>query len=160
MNDPRTAPALAATLEPQEGETLSVVGEHVRMLADARSTGGRLCVFVETTRPGAGPPLHRHEHDDEYFYVLEGRFRFVLDGREFFGEAGAFVAAPRGSLHAFCNAGDAPGRLLIVCTPGGLEVAFRAASANPDAKTPEALARLFEGLVRFEGPPIGPGAGA
>lgn len=127
------------------------------MLADAASSGGRLCIFEEASPPGGGPPLHRHAHDDEYFYVLEGRYRFVVEGREFIAEKGSFLAAPRGTQHAFCNAGGAPGRLLIICTPGGLEKCFREASACAGPQTPEALEKIFAGWVTFEGPPIGPG---
>ncbi|HRK34715.1 MAG TPA: hypothetical protein PLJ47_08980, partial [Candidatus Hydrogenedentes bacterium] len=31
--------------------------------------------------------------------------------------------------HAYVNAGDAPGTLLVVCTPGGFEEYFRALDA-------------------------------
>ena len=47
-------------LSPADGERLSLVGESVRVLADAKATGGRCFIFEETTPPGGGPPLHRH----------------------------------------------------------------------------------------------------
>lgn len=152
-----TPHALAAALAllPSEGEALTVVGEHVRILVDGKASGGSLLVFLETTPPGMGPPVHRHLHDDEFFFVVEGRFRFVVDGRTFIAEPGAFATAPRGSLHAFCNTGSTPGKLLITCTPAGLEDCFRKAASLGAAPTPEALAACFEGWVRFEGPPIG-----
>lgn len=89
-------------------------------------------MFEAPIPPGDGPPLHSHEREDELFFVLEGRFKFVLDGREFIGEPGAFVYAPRGSVHAFKNIGTTPGRFLITCTPAGIEVPFRAIRV-PDA---------------------------
>lgn len=156
MKNPEPSPAAARVTPPGAGETLRVITDHVRILADGAATGGRLFIFEESTPPGGGPPLHRHAHDDEYFYILEGTYRFVLDGRTFVAERGAFVAAPKGSLHTFCNAGDAPGRMLIVCAPAGLEDCFRKTARLAGPPTPEKVSACFEGWVRFEGPPIGP----
>ena len=75
---------------------------------------------------GEGPPLHRHEREDELFYVIEGRFKFSVDGKEFVGERGSFACGPRGSVHSFRNIDSVPGLLHITCTPAGLEVPFRA----------------------------------
>lgn len=157
MKNPQEAPADAFILSRTGGDALNVAGDSIRLLADAASTGGRLCIFEENVPPGGGPPLHRHEHDDEYFYVVEGRFRFVMDGKDFVAEPGAFVAAPRGSQHTFCNVGETRGRMLIVCTPAGLERCFRKASASRQPPTPETMMKCFEGWVRFEGEPIGKG---
>ena len=96
-------------LKSGEGETISFVGERARVLADAATTGGRCFIFEETTPAGVGPPLHRHGIDDEFFYILEGRFRFVMDGREFIAEPGAFLSVPKGSVHTFVNVGAGPG---------------------------------------------------
>ncbi len=109
-----TAPAgRAHGFDPYGGEILSVVGERIRVLADAASTGGRAAIFEETTAPGMGPPLHRHGRDDEYFFVVEGTVKFVVDGREFTVEAGGFALAPRGSTHTFRNVGSSPSKMQL-----------------------------------------------
>lgn len=149
----------AAFLQPGEGETLSIVGEVVRVLADSASTGGACFVFEETTRPGGGPPLHTHAHEDEFFFVAEGVMKFVVDGRESIVPAGGFAVAPRGSVHSFRNEGDAPSRMVITCIPAGLEAAFRAADDLERAgrASPEALADVFRPHgVEFVGPPLEP----
>src|SRR5690554_3399760 len=97
-----------AFLQPGEGESLRIVGESVRVLADGASTAGACFVFEETTRPGHGPPLHTHAREDEFFYVVEGSVKFVVDGRETVVRAGGAAFAPRGSAHTFCNVGDSP----------------------------------------------------
>lgn len=159
-SNPPCAPATATILAPGEGTVLDVVGDKVRVLADGRTTSGRLFIFEETCGPGGGPPLHRHGIDDEFFYVIEGRFRFVLDGREAEAGPGSFIAAPRGSLHTFGNIGDTPGRLLIITSPAGLEEPFRVtheASRLPGTPPPgpEALAAIFRNFdITFHGPPI------
>lgn len=152
-----STPAKAVHLAPDEGERLSVVTDRVRVLADASTTGGACCIFDITSQPAAGPPLHRHNRDDEFFFVLSGRFRFVRDGVEILVEPGSFVSCPRGSAHTFVCLGPAPGRLLVVTTPPGLEGPFREASeaARAGANSPQALAAIFAKFdLEFLGPPL------
>ncbi len=156
-------PAKNVVLLPEAGERLTVVGGHVRVLIDGEHSGGRCCMFECPIPPGDGPPLHRHTHEDEYFFVLEGRFKFSIDGREFIGERSAFACAPRGSAHAFRNVGTDVGVLHVTCTPAGLDAAFREARV-PDAgragsgktpPSPQEVAAIFERYgITFVGPPL------
>lgn len=143
---------------PHDGERLNVAGDGVRVLADASSTGGRCSIFELTTPPGVGPPLHRHGVDDEFFYVIEGRFRFVCDGVERVAGPGTFLRAARGSVHTFVNAGDAPGRMLVVTSPSGLEGPFREThrrAAAGEALTPDVLTGIFAAFnLTILGPPL------
>lgn len=154
------APARAVTLPPDRGERFTIIGGGVRVLLDGESSGGRCCMFECPIPAGDGPPLHRHEREDELFYVLEGRFKFSVDGKEFLGEPGAFACAPRGSVHSFRNVGSATGRLLVTCTPAGLEVPFRAVR-DPEpgdprpAPTPDqVMAEFGKHGITFVGPPL------
>lgn len=153
-------PALAPLLlKPHEGEQVQVVTDLVRILADTASTGGMCNIFESRTNPGDGPPLHRHGRDDEFFFIIEGTFKFVLNGRSFVAEPGAFLIAPRGSTHTFANAGTTPGRMLIITMPGGLDGPFRqaaAATAPPLPPDPAVLGPIFaQHEVEFLGPPLG-----
>lgn len=154
----RTA-ARPVALSSDQGESLTIVTDAVRVLADASTTSGALSVFEVTSQPNSGPPLHRHNVDDEYFFVLSGRFRFVRDGVEILAEPGAFVSCPRGSVHTFVCLGPAAGRLLVVTTPPGLEQPFREAdrAAAAGTSTPQNLAAAFAKFnVEFLGPPLSP----
>lgn len=42
---------------------------------------------------------HRHEHEDELFLVLEGRFRMEFRDRSVWLETGEFLIVPRGVEH-------------------------------------------------------------
>lgn len=81
-------------------------------------------------RPGGGPPLHFHEHEDELFIVHEGRVSFLLEGRWREFGPGAVVFAPRRVPHTFRNTGDRPARMHILTTPGGFENFFLACAAE------------------------------
>ena len=69
-------------------------------------------------RRRSGP--HIQHEEDECFYVLEGRFEFLIEGAKTEAVTGSLVYVPKGTLHAFENAGEATGKLLITQTPGGL----------------------------------------
>ena len=145
----------------------------MRILIDGAGSGGRCCMFEASIPPGDGPPLHRHQREDELFYILEGRFKFSIDGREFIaepppgGRGGAFICAPCGSIHAFKNIGSEMGRFLITCTPAGIEIPFRAIqSSPPSSPTPSSpatpglpsmeqiAAELGRHGITFHGPPL------
>lgn len=102
-------------------------------MLDASETDGRLAIVEHTIAPGVlAAPMHRHEREDEYSYVLEGRVGAIFDGVEVYAAAGDFVRKPRGEWHTFWNPGDGPLRILEIITPGGLEELFRLMGA-PDA---------------------------
>jgi glyoxylate utilization-related uncharacterized protein len=50
--------------------------------------------------------------------VLEGEFEFCVGEDTVRTGAGSLIYVPRGTLHAFSNVGDGPGRLLTSQTPG------------------------------------------
>lgn len=153
-------PAQTVVLAPNEGERFTIIGGSVRVLMDGATSGGRCCMFECPIPAGDGPPLHRHEREDELFYVLEGRFKFSVDAKVFFGEPGAFACAPRGSVHAFRNVGSSLGRLLVTCTPAGLEVPFRAVrdpepgSNRPALSPKQVMAEFGQCGITFIGPPL------
>lgn len=104
-----------------------------RFMLDAAETNGRLAIVEHTIAPGVlAAPVHRHQREDEYSYVLEGRVGAIFDGVEIYATAGDFVRKPRGEWHTFWNAGDGPLRILEIITPGGLEELFRL-MGSPDA---------------------------
>jgi quercetin dioxygenase-like cupin family protein len=53
-------------------------------------TGAALLVLENSFRAKGGPARHRHLDQDEWFYVVEGEFRFEI-GEEAFVGAGAVV---------------------------------------------------------------------
>ena len=92
-------------------------------------------------------PLHVHEHEDELFYALEGEHVFRVGEREHRVGPGGLVFAPRGIPHAQRRVVPRAGRVLVVCTPGGLEGFFREldAAARAGSLGPDAYARASAG---------------
>ena len=89
----------------------------IRYLLDG---GGRneMGVFEITVQPGAKvPPPHSHSNNDEFVYVLEGTFRYSVNGDQRDLRPGESMFSPRGSVHAFGNPHDEPARALVVLNP-------------------------------------------
>jgi quercetin dioxygenase-like cupin family protein len=100
----------------------------MHLLGGADRSENRLSVLETENPPEAGPPLHRHNREDEAFYVLEGDYTFECADRVVSASAGSFVFLPKGVPHRY-QAGNAGGRLLMIFAPGGIEGYFRAVAA-------------------------------
>lgn len=70
-----------------------------------------------TLPPGTFVPPHIHPDQDEYLYILEGRFDFLLDGEESFAEPGDLVKLPKGIPHGIFNKSDQAIKTLFWVTP-------------------------------------------
>lgn len=73
---------------------------------------------------GLACPMHLHTREDEYSFILEGRWGFRLGDDVVYGEPGDLVYKPRNVWHSFWNATDEPGRLLEIISPSGFEHYF------------------------------------
>ena len=72
----------------------------------------RLLLGLNAFEPGQSHALHAHADMDKVYYVLEGRGRFLLEGRELEMERGDLLVAPMSVPHGVSNPG--PGRLLVL----------------------------------------------
>lgn len=112
-----------ALLERDE-KTVSLGSATVTFKARGEETGGAYSVLEYTADPGAGSGMHRHQREDESFYILEGALTFQLEERKFKAGPGQFVRIAKGMRHAFVNGEAEPARCLIFCSPPGLEGFF------------------------------------
>src|SRR5690606_6122352 len=72
----------------------------------------------------AGPPLHVHTREDEWFYILKGELTFEVGGKRIVAGAGTSVFAPREIPHAFRNFTNEVVEALAVVTPSNFEGFF------------------------------------
>ena len=133
-------------------KSVRIFGELVMCKITSHQTGGAYSLFEVVTQPGSGPPPHIHHREDEAFYVLEGQYEFLDEGRTITVGVGSLLYVPKGILHAHRNAGERPGRMLVSQTPGGLYERFaeELGDASQDALPPPAsqgspgMARIAE----------------
>jgi quercetin dioxygenase-like cupin family protein len=124
MPAPEDIAPTAFRITPGEGRPVHVLGNDLLIKISSKDTGGAFTVFEGRTQPLAGPPLHRHRDQDEWWHILDGEFRFEVDGQEIYARAGDTVFAQRGSRHTFQNIGTTPGRTLTTVVPGGVDLFF------------------------------------
>jgi len=122
-------------------------------------SGGALTAIDTVVMPGEGPPLHVHHNEDEFIWVLEGRFRVKLGDDMNEAAPGAFVFIPRGTPHTWQNIGDAPARFFAGTMPASIafEQFFVRYSQLPvEQRGIEAFARLGVETQALEvlGPPL------
>ena len=106
-------------------------GRLVTTRVAAERTGSAYSLFEVEVGRGGGEAPHIQHREDEWLYVLEGRFGFLVGGLASEAGPGTQLYVPRGALHAYENAGEGTGRLLVVHTPGGSQESFLAAAGEP-----------------------------
>ncbi len=94
----------------------NIFGEPVELLITSDQTGGAFSIGRQTCGPGSGVPPHIHQHEDEAFSVVSGRFE-IFNGETWTEIPENGVAfAPRGGTHCFRNCGTTEGIIQFVCS--------------------------------------------
>ena len=128
---------------PADGESVTLQTIGVRFMIPGADTGTRFSLVEHPMPPrGLAAPLHRHNREDEYSFVLEGRMGALLGGDVVEAGPGDLVYKPRGQWHTFWNAGDEPCRILEIISPGGFEHVFEEMAEDPETMTGEAALAL------------------
>ena len=119
MIEMRNLPIL---LGPDQGRTYALGPMRAVFKADEAETDAAYSISEWWLEPHtAGPGPHRHEANDDIFYVLEGTARFLLGAEWVDAPKGTFVRAPAGVTHDFANETDGRVGLLNIYVPGGFE---------------------------------------
>src|SRR4051812_4970191 len=130
---------------PKDGKAGFIGSIGVRFMIDGPEAGERLSLVEHPMGPRAlAAPLHRHNREDEYSYIVEGRMGALLGDDVVEAGPGDLVYKPRDQWHTFWNAGDTPCRILEIISPAGFEQFFAelaplTAGGEPD---PEAMGEL------------------
>jgi mannose-6-phosphate isomerase-like protein (cupin superfamily) len=127
-----------------------VVGDRYTTLLSAEETDGAFSLFEFIVPAGRGSPPHIHHGEHETFVVLSGEMEFTVAGQANRIGPGGLVFGARGVAHSFRNVGQTEARMIVVCTPGGLERFFAAAgvkaadrTSTPPAPTEADKARML-----------------
>ena len=139
--------AAPRVLGPNDGKAGFLGSIGVRFMIDGEEADGGFSLVEHPMPPrDLAAPLHRHNREDEYSYVLEGRMGALLGDEVLEAGPGDLVFKPRKQWHTFWNAGDEPARILEIIAPSGFERFFDelvdlGGAGNAD---PRALAELCE----------------
>jgi len=137
---------------PQEGASLRVVGDQVRVLASGQDTAGAYEVFDVVGPPDNGPPIHQHPWNEAYF-VLEGELAVRLGEAEFKAVPGTFFNVPAGAWHGY-RITSPRARVLIVSERASVSAFFT--DVDREIGTPPDFQRLLEIAARHQVTPALP----
>lgn len=153
---------------PGAGRGTWAMGSIFEHVVGAEDTAGSLGVALVSQPPGTATPLHRHQHEAEAFYLLEGEMTYRAGDDTYELSAGWFIYLPRGVPHAFRVRGEGAAKFLALTVPGGLlnlyaevgvpATALRIPGPGEGRSIPEEIARWNEAGPRYGlevvGPPI------
>ena len=115
----------AKVVGPGDGKAGFLGSIGVRFMIDGDEAGGGFSLVEHPMSARAlAAPLHRHAHEDEYSYVLEGSMGALLGDEVLIAGPGDLVFKPRNQWHTFWNAGDERARILEIISPAGFERFF------------------------------------
>jgi mannose-6-phosphate isomerase-like protein (cupin superfamily) len=135
---------------PAEGERADFPALGNRFLISSEQTEGRFALIEHTIAPRAlAAPIHTHQHEDEYSFVLSGRMGALIGDEVVEAGPGELVEKPRGIPHAFWNAVDEETRLLELISPGGFEGYFAEMAPLLNTGGPPDVSALLEIQQRY-----------
>lgn len=124
------------------------------VVISSKDTNNALSVFLFNGYGNVGTPLHIHFHQDEFFTVMEGKYRFVCGESINELNTGDTIFLPRNIPHQWLQLSE-NGKLVYAVNPAGeLEDFFRAVNSlkAPTQETLDALA-IKHGMKHL-GPPL------
>jgi quercetin dioxygenase-like cupin family protein len=122
----------------------------------SKDTGGSLFVFEHEDMCKGGPPRHIHQEQDEWFYVLAGRYVMEIADKRYELKPGDSLLAPRKIPHAWACVSDEPGTLITAVTPAGsFEDFILDTTRHPKLPSPDEIAKAFRAHgMTVVGPPL------
>jgi quercetin dioxygenase-like cupin family protein len=119
--------------------------------ATTESTGGAFSMVYQIAPPGHATPYHLHHVEDEAFYVLDGEYTFVRDGKKTAVGPGGYIFLPRGIPHGIRVSSSTPATMLILAMPGNGFVGMMQEMGTPATERilPEPVQPDIEKLVRL-----------
>ena len=139
------------TIDENQGQTISVVGDNYRVIISGEQTNGEYAVIDMLVPPGGGPGPHSHTNIHEMFYVVDGEIEFKNEAGKYHAKKGSFVNIPKGGeVHGFKNISNNMAHLLCTVIPAGLDEFFKEIGTPttpgvflpPPTLNPETLAKL------------------
>jgi mannose-6-phosphate isomerase-like protein (cupin superfamily) len=142
-------------IPPEAKPSFDFGGFGVRWKIDGAETSERFAVVHHPMAPRAlAAPLHYHNNEDEYSYVLEGNLGALVDERVVTAGPGTWVVKPRHQWHTFWNGGDTPCDIIEVIAPAGFENYFReVAAAWGDMQRFAEINRRYSLEMKFDSVP-------
>jgi quercetin dioxygenase-like cupin family protein len=104
-------------VEPGGGDAYDWHGARILIKVAGYDTVGQLALMESTYPLGLSVPEHRHDGEDELFYLLEGQLQGFCGEDRWTATPGSFVLVPRDQPHGFVVVGGGAARALVIVGP-------------------------------------------
>ena len=143
--------------EDRSGKPFKWLEASFTVKVSVKDTGGRYVIF-DTLRPEkVGPPLHLHTDCDEWFFVIDGEFKFQVDGEIMHLKAGDSLTVLQDTPHAFVKTSEGTARLLVMHQPAAqMEEYFRSIIQQADQTIEGRRALAEKHGMKILGQPLQP----
>lgn len=140
-------------------EELQLMGGRFDCKVSGKDSGGDLLIYDTVRHTKGGPALHRHHHQDEWFYVLRGEFIVQVGDQTLRLGPGDSAFAPRKIPHAFALVSEGDGQTLVLFQPAGSMEHFFAEMAKLGPGIPKNQEKTLHKLwadhgMEIVGPPL------
>jgi mannose-6-phosphate isomerase-like protein (cupin superfamily) len=149
-------------LEAQQGRALWHLGALLTFKALGEETGGQFWALEGLADQNIAVPLHLHHHEDEIWYVLEGKITFTIGDQVIEGGPGTYAYIPKGTPHTF-QVRTETARWFGFGTPAGLDhwffetgVPAAALTLPPPPASPPDIAAIVASLLAYGTETVGP----
>ena len=105
---------------PGEGDSVWSLGGRFTIKANDHAAEGRFSLVEALAFRSTEPPTHIHHHEDEAWYIVDGKMTFFVGDDVLEATTGTFVLAPMGVPHTF-TVDIEPTRVLVLASPAGFE---------------------------------------
>lgn len=137
--------SLANPLADRADDRLAHLGMTATIKASRQESNGALGLVELTLDPHfRNMVAHWHQQTLEVIYVLAGTVAVTVEDATFTAASGRVVIIPPRSVHHLWNPTDAPARLLLLYSPGGLEAYFAALATACTASQLSAIAAQYD----------------
>jgi quercetin dioxygenase-like cupin family protein len=153
-----TREEIAHFVDPENVETINVLGPTVRLLTPPAADDAAPCLMRGTIPPGVVIPLHSHS-DPETFIAGSGEVDGLIDRDGVFEWVGItpgdIFHIPGGTKHAFRNRSRAPAEVTIVTTSKigrffrEVGTPVRAGGRPPGAPSGETIRHFLDTAARY-----------
>lgn len=144
--------------EDRSGQPFKHLDATFTVKVSGKDTNGHCVIFDTLRHEKVGPFLHTHIDCDEWFFVMDGEFKFQVGDEILRLKAGDSLLAPLGVPHAFVKTSEGTARLIVMHQPAGtMEEHFRTVNQLPPTQSLEVRrARAEKHGIRYVGPPLKP----
>ena len=118
-------------------------------------TENNMAVFEQTGfTPNGGPPLHVHPHQDEWLYVIEGKYIFQVGEDKHQLKSGDTIFLPKNVKHAFVQLSEKAKMIVCYQPAGKMEDFFKVADGWAAPPSKEEMIKAFKDHdMKVVGPP-------